>query len=228
MSVGDSVEGMVFKDREDAGTRLAARLSEGHDLGDAVVLGLPRGGVPVASRVADRLGLPLDVIVVRKLGVPSQPEVAMGAIGEGGAEVLDAGIVRMLGIAARDVAAVERRERTTLELRLRRLRHGRRRVPLEGRTALIVDDGIATGATAEAAAQVARELGARRVFVAAPVAGPGAAGRIVSADAVIALSQPPGFQAVGACYEDFGQTSDEEVMRILEAARARGLGHDAT
>ena len=149
----------MFRDRLDAGRRLAAKLEhlEGEDL---VVLGLPRGGVPVAFEVAQALGAPLDVIVVRKLGVPFQPELAMGAIGEDGVLVLQRDVVRMAGIGERELAAVERRERAELERRAGRFRGGRPWPSLEGRPAVVVDDGIATGSTARAACQVARAQGA--------------------------------------------------------------------
>jgi predicted phosphoribosyltransferase len=207
-----------FRDRTDAGRRLGEHLASWRSP-DVVVLGLPRGGVPVAAEVAAALGAPLDVIVVRKLGIPYQPEVAMGAIGEGGVRVLDDTLVARAGVSAAEVDAVEQRERATLESRVQRFRAGADRLDLTGRTAIIVDDGIATGATATAAAQVARKLGASRVVVAAPVGGPDAADRVGDADEVVCLLQPPGFQAVGAYYRDFGQTSEDEVAALLAAAR---------
>jgi putative phosphoribosyl transferase len=207
-----------FRDRTDAGRRLGEHLLPWRSP-ETIVLGLPRGGVPVAAEVATALGAPLDVIIVRKLGIPYQPEVAMGAIGEGGVRVLDDVLVARAGVSSGEVAAVERRERATLESRVDRFRAGRERLDLTGRTAIIVDDGIATGATATAAAQVARQLGAARVVVAAPVGGADAADRIGDADEVVCLLQPPGFQAVGSHYRDFRQTSDDEVAALLAAAR---------
>ncbi|WP_294178554.1 phosphoribosyltransferase [uncultured Schumannella sp.] len=207
-----------FRDRVDAGHRLAAHLRERNDA-NPVVLGLPRGGVPVAAEVATALGAPLDVIVVRKLGVPYSPEVAMGAIGEGGVRILDADLVRRAGVTDRDVAAVERAERRTLDTRAARLRGEFGRLELEGKTAIIVDDGIATGATASAACRVARALGARRVVLAAPVGGPDAAALVPDADEVICLLQPRDFHAVGAFYRDFGAVSDSEVVALLRAGR---------
>jgi predicted phosphoribosyltransferase len=207
-----------FRDRTDAGRRLGEHLASWRSP-DVVVLGLPRGGVPVAAEVAAALGAPLDVIVVRKLGIPYQPEVAMGAIGEGGVRVLDDTLVARAGVSTAEVDAVEQRERATLESRVQRFRAGADRLDLTGRTAIIVDDGIATGATATAAAQVARKLGASRVVVAAPVGGHDAANRVGDADEVVCLLQPPGFQAVGAYYRDFGQTSEDEVAALLAAAR---------
>lgn len=209
----------MFRDRVDAGRRLGARLA--HLRGNTVVLGLPRGGVPVAAEVAVALDAPLDVIVVRKLGLPMSPEVAMGAIGEGGVRVLDEDLIRRAAVTADEVDAVERRERATLDERVSRLRHASGLPDLTGRTAVIVDDGIATGATATAACRVARTLGAARVIVAAPVGGPDAVRRVQGADEVVCLIQPLGFQAVGAYYQDFGQTSEVEVSRLLDEARQR-------
>lgn len=206
-----------FRDRTDAGIRLAAHLQR-FRAPDVVVVGLPRGGVPVALEVARALGAPLDVIVVRKLGVPAHPEVAMGAIGEGGARMLDEHLIARAGVDAEEVAAVERRERATLDERVGRFRSGRDRIDLAGRTAIIVDDGIATGATATVACTIARLLGARRVVVAAPVGGPDASTRIRNADEVVCALQPPGFAAVGAYYADFTQLTDDEVTRSLDSA----------
>jgi predicted phosphoribosyltransferase len=212
-----------FLDRADAGRRLAARLVSLRGP-DVVVLGLPRGGVPVAAEVATALDAPLDLIVVRKLGIPYQPEVAMGAIGEGGVRVLDEELVARAGVSPADLDAVERQERATLDSRVARFRSGGGRLDLTGRTAIIVDDGIATGATATAACGVARALGAARVIVAAPVGGPDAVHRVGGADDVVCLIQPPGFSAVGAHYRDFGQTSEAEVATLISAARRRMAG----
>ena len=209
-----------FRDRTDAGIRLAEHLAA-LQAPDVVVLGLPRGGVPVAAQVAAALDAPLDVIVVRKLGVPTHPEVAMGAIGEGGVRLLDETLIAQLGITPAEVDAVERRERATLDARVAQLRTDGVRLDLTGRTAIIVDDGIATGATAAAACQVARQLGAARVVVAAPVGPSDAASRLDGADEVVCLLQPAGFSAVGAHYRDFRQTTDEEVSALLESARRR-------
>jgi putative phosphoribosyl transferase len=207
-----------YRDRTDAGRRLGEFLAPWRSP-DVVVLGLPRGGVPVAAEVAAALDAPLDVIVVRKLGIPDQPEVAMGAIGEGGVRVLDEALVARAGVTDAEVDAVERRERATLDARVARFRADGERLDLTGRTAIIVDDGIATGATANAAARVARRLGASRVVVAAPVGGTDAASRVEDADEVVCLLQPRDFQAVGAHYRDFGQTSEDEVAALLAAAR---------
>jgi putative phosphoribosyl transferase len=212
-----------FTDRNDAGRRLAVRLKE--DRGpDVVVLGLPRGGVPVASEVARALDAPLDVIVVRKLGLPSHPEVAMGAIGQDGARLLDLDLIARLGVTPHEIEEVERKERKTLEARIALFRAGHKAIDLTDRTAIVVDDGIATGATASAACRVARGLGARRVIVAVPVGGPDAITRVQGADEVICLIRPPDFQAVGAHYLHFDQTSEAEVVELLRAARERMAG----
>lgn len=156
----EEVRQMRFRNRVEAGQRLAAKLADFKG-DDPVVLGLPRGGVPVVYEVAMALEAPLDVIVVRKLGVPFQPELGMGAIGEGGARVINQDVVLAASVSQAELAAVEQREQAELERRAHRFRSGRPRLDLEGRTALIVDDGIATGSTAKAACQVARQLGER-------------------------------------------------------------------
>ncbi|GAA2085862.1 hypothetical protein GCM10009840_23940 [Pseudolysinimonas kribbensis] len=213
---GSSAE--LFADRDDAGRRLGDRLLE-LDLVDPVVLGLPRGGVIVAARVAEALHAPLDVLVVRKLGAPFRPELAIGAIGELGVRIVDDDLVATARIRPEQIEAVEHRERATLDDRVARLRHGDVPPDLAGRTALVVDDGIATGATATAACRVARDLGASRVLLAAPVGPPDADDRVPDADSVICLARPLGFFAVGAHYRRFGQTSDAEVEDVLRSAR---------
>src|SRR5688572_21507588 len=162
---------MIFDDRKQAGKLLAERL-ERYAGEQPVVLGLPRGGVPVAYEVAQALRAPLDVIIVRKLGVPFQPELGMGAIGEDGVRVLNDDIVRMAHVNEIELAAVERRERAEVERRAQRYRRGLPMVDVRGRTVIVVDDGIATGGTARAALQVARAHGARKVVLAVPVAAP--------------------------------------------------------
>jgi putative phosphoribosyl transferase len=209
-----------FANRKDAGQRLATRLEYLRDQ-DVVVLGLPRGGVPVAFEVASALDAPLDVIVVRKLGVPFQPELAMGAIGEDGARVLDSDVIAHAGVRDEDIRAVEEQARHELERRVHLLRTGRRRVVLTGRTVVIVDDGLATGSTARAACQVARHLGAGRVVVAVPVAPDDTLRSFVEADEVVCLEVPRRFTAVGAHYRDFAATSDDEVARSLDAGDRR-------
>lgn len=217
----------MFSDRVDAGRQLAQHLAHlrGRDL---VVLGLPRGGVPVAVEVADALDAPLDVIVVRKLGVPFQPELAMGAIGEGGARVLDTGVLAHTGVTPGDLEAVERRERAELDLRVARLRRGRERIDLDGRTVVIVDDGIATGSTARVACQVARHLGAAKVILAVPVGPAETIRHLPEADEVVCVSMPERFVAVGYHYRDFSPTSDEEVIVLLDAAARRRWDRRAT
>ncbi len=211
---------MPFMDRRDAGRRLAERLMflRGDD---AVVLGLPRGGVPVAFEVAQALGAPLDVIVVRKLGVPSQPELAMGAIGEGGVRVVNDEVFRLAGVSPSEMAEVEQREQAELDRRARCYRGSRPRVPLDGRTALVVDDGIATGSTARAACQVARAQGAALVVLAVPVA-PSSTVRDLGRDAhVVCVETPRHLSAIGQFYRDFTQTSDDEVARLLDESARR-------
>jgi putative phosphoribosyl transferase len=206
-----------FADRRDAGRQLAAVVGA-LSLGDAVVLGLPRGGVPVAAEVARAIRAPLDVLVVRKLGLPDRPEVAMGAIGEDGAEVVNEDVVGMAGVTSAEFATVERRERAELDARVRRFRGDRGPVPIAGRTALIVDDGIATGATARVACRVARARGASRVVLAVPVASPRAIESLPEADEIVCMEAPVGFMSVGMHYLDFRQTRDEDVATLLAAA----------
>ncbi|WP_326733541.1 phosphoribosyltransferase [Streptomyces sp. NBC_01022] len=213
---------MLFADRADAGQRLAEALRP-LAASDPVVLGLPRGGVPVAFLVAKELGAALDVIVVRKLGVPYHPELGFGAIGEGGVRVISEDIVRRGGVSPADVAAVEGAEEAELLRRARAFRGDRPRIPLTGRTVIVVDDGIATGATALAACAVARAQGAARVVLAVPVGPPDAAERLRGeVDELVCLSTPQGFSAVGEWYRDFGQTPDEEVVSLLARAAAQG------
>jgi len=215
---------VIFADRADAGRRLARRLAPLRQE-EPVVLGLPRGGVPVAYEVARELDAPLDVIVVRKLGVPAQPELAMGALGEDGVRVLDPAIVELAGVDVTQLAAVEARERAELERRATSLRGRRRRYPLGARTVIVVDDGIATGSTARAACRVARAHGAGRVVLAVPVGPPGIEQRLAGdADEVICLETPPSFAAVGQFYVDFSPTTDEEVNELLARAAAFGSG----
>jgi putative phosphoribosyl transferase len=210
---------MTFRDRRDAGRRLAEAVAA-LALVDPVVLGLPRGGVPVAAEVANRLGAPLDVILVRKLGVPSQPELAMGAIGEDGVRVLNDEVIASVRPTDDQLARVEQQERAELAGRARRFRGDREREPLAGRTAVIVDDGIATGSTARAALQVARAEGAGEVVLAVPVAPPSTCAALASeADRIVCLEQPARFYAVGQFYDDFDQTSDAEVSAALSSSR---------
>lgn len=209
---------MYFTDRTDAGHRLAARLKHLRE-SDAVVVGLPRGGVPVAAEVARSLDAPLDICIVRKLGVPYQPELGMGAIGEDGARVVNESIRRAAAVGEEQLAAVERAERAELERRAARYRGGRAPVPLQGRTVVVVDDGIATGSTAKAACQVVRARGASRVVLAVPVAPPGWQRYVgAAADEKVCLFEPVAFMAIGEFYADFSQTGDEEVLSALARA----------
>jgi predicted phosphoribosyltransferase/dienelactone hydrolase len=184
-----------------------------------VVLGLPRGGVPVAYEVARALDAPLDVIVVRKVGVPGQPELAMGAIGEDGVRVVNDEIVRVVGATAADFSRIEQIERAELQRRAERFRGAAPRVDLVGRVAVIVDDGIATGSTARAACQVARAHGADRVVLAVPVAAPDSVRALASdADEIVCVEQPTWLRSVGQWYDDFTQVDDREVVDLLERA----------
>lgn len=210
----------MFIDRAEAGRRLAQRL-ESFRGADVVVLGLPRGGVPVAFEVARALDAPLDVVVVRKLGVPFQPELAMGAIGEGDVRILNDEVVRMAHVTTEEIAAVEAAERAELRRRVTRFRGERTAVPLRGRTVIVVDDGIATGATARAACQVARALGVARVVLAVPVAAAAALQRLRrDADEVVCVHVPEILFAIGQWYADFTQVTDDEVMALLARAPA--------
>ncbi|MCW3840295.1 phosphoribosyltransferase family protein [Micromonospora yasonensis] len=206
----------TYRDRAEAGQRLADHLTELTGRPDAIVLGLVRGGVEVARVIAERLGVPMDVLVVRKLGVPYAPEVAYGALGPGGVQVLNAMVADRLSDA--DKTQVRQREQAELDRRESLYRAGRPPLDLTGRAAVIVDDGLATGATARAAVQVARHLGAARVIVAVPVGSREAYEMLAAeADQVVILETPPDFMAVGAYYEDFHEVSDNEVTETLKA-----------
>jgi len=211
----------MFSDRVDAGRHLAQVVRAAGLGGDGtVVLGLPRGGVPVAAEVGVALGAPLDVIVVRKLGVPFQPELAMGAIGEDGIRVENEETVGSSAISAVDFEAIEQRERGELNRRASRYREGRPRLDLGGRCAVIVDDGIATGSTARAACHVARTHGASRIVLAVPVAPAAAVSALRDAcDDMLCVAQPDPFFAVGEWYRDFTPTSDEEVSELLRRSQ---------
>lgn len=212
-----------FLDRYDAGAQVAARLApRWRGRADVVVLGLPRGGVPVAEVVARELGAPLDVILVRKLGVPSYPELAMGAIGEQGIRLTDGATIRHFAVTAEQLEEVEREEQQTLDRRAQAFRAGRPPLDLTGMTAVIVDDGMATGATARVACRVARRLGAARVVLAVPVASRSTVDAMLmsgEADEIEVLSTPRGFRAVGLHYRDFAPVTDETVAAILERER---------
>jgi putative phosphoribosyl transferase len=209
----------AFRDRAHAGDQLADLLLPlaGPDL---LVLGLPRGGVPVAARVATRLEAPLDVVLVRKLGVPAQPELAMGAIGEGGVEVLESEVLRLAHVTDEQLAEVRAREQVELRRRAERYRQGRPAPAVQGHRALLVDDGIATGASARAALQVVRAAGATSVVLAVPVAPGDAAERLGgAADGLVAVEQRDDLRAVGQAYDDFTATTDQEVVDLLGSSR---------
>jgi putative phosphoribosyl transferase len=209
----------VFRNRHDAGVQLGERIRT-LGLHDTVVLGLPRGGVPVAAEVARALAAPLDVILVRKLGSPSNPEYAMGAIGEDGVRVLHPQVLAAVRVTPEKLAAIEDAERIELERRAQRYLGGRPPLPLRGRTAVIVDDGIATGATAQAACEVAAGRGAAEIVLATPVAPADWMETLgEDADYFVALETPEAFFAVGQAYATFGQTSDDEVLAALDAFR---------
>jgi putative phosphoribosyl transferase len=211
---------VAFRDRRDAGEQLAKALDFLRDE-RPVVLGLPRGGVPVATEVAAALDAPLDVILVRKLGVPVQPELAMGAIGEDGVRVMNPEVLESIQADDATIDAVERRERAELAARAERFRAGRPRQDVTGRTVIVVDDGIATGSTARAAIAVARAHGAARVVLAVPVAPPRTCRELADeADDVVCLRQPDPFLAVGQFYRDFAQTTDAEVIAALGATKS--------
>ena len=205
----------AFRDRRDAGRQLAERLTL-LELADPVVLALPRGGVPVAMEVASLLGAPLDVFVARKLGAPWQPELAVGAIAEGSDDVVAAPHAAQVGFGPADLAALAVREREELARRVRRYRGDRQLPGLAGRDVVLVDDGLATGTTAEAALRALRRFGPRRLVLAVPVAAPDAAERLRGvADDVVSLISPSNLGAVGAAYDDFTQTTDDEVTAAL-------------
>jgi putative phosphoribosyl transferase len=215
---------MRFADRREAGRRLAA-LVRPLVTGDVVVVGLPRGGVPVAFEVAQALRAPLDVIVVRKLGVPRQPELAMGAVGEGGTRVINDRVVASARVSEQQFDQIEQRERAEVERRAGVFRAGRPRVPLAGRSVVVVDDGIATGATARAACWIARAHHAAMVVLAVPVGPPGVERRMgPAADHVVCLLTPAGFRAIGQFYADFTQVSDDEVVELLRPAAGGAAG----
>jgi predicted phosphoribosyltransferase len=208
-----------FKDRTQAGKLLARELREFAGRADAVVLALPRGGVPVGFAIAQRLGIELDILLVRKLGMPGHEEFAMGAVGSGGVRVLQPGVPGLMGVSAAQVEAVTQRELAELERRERAYRGARVPLALAGRIAILVDDGIATGSTMLAAIRVARGLGPARLVLAVPVAPPETLAALEGeVDTLVCLSAPPLFRAVGQWYDVFDQTSDEEVQDLLAAA----------
>jgi len=215
-----------YRNRTDAGRRLAALLREYADRPDVIVLALPRGGVPVAYEVARALHVPLDVFIVRKLGLPSHPELAMGAIASGGIRVIDQAALRRFGVTDEQLAVVAAAEERELERRERQYREGLPLPDVTGKTVILIDDGLATGATMAAAAAALKAQGPAKLIVAVPVSAPetcDAFREIV--DEVVCGATPEPFYAVGLWYEDFSQTSDDEVHDLLARA-ARELPRD--
>jgi putative phosphoribosyl transferase len=209
----------AFINRAEAGRLLAEKLEKYAGQDDVIVLGLPRGGVPVAYEVAKRLGVPLDVFIVRKLGVPGFEELAAGAIASGGVRVLNEDVMRAIPHSDEAVEALTARETTELERREQAYREGRPSPELRDRIAIVVDDGLATGATMRAAVKALRQRGAAKIVVAVPVGPPDTCRELAEeADETICLSTPEFFQAVGQYYEDFSQTSDEDVRELLSSA----------
>jgi len=212
----------AFPNRAEAGRLLAEKLENYAGRSDVVVLGLPRGGVPVAYEVAQRLGAPLDVFVVRKLGVPGFEELAAGAIASGGVRVLNEDVVRALPNADQLIESVTEKETVELERREQTYRDGRPAPELRDRAVILVDDGLATGATMRAAVAALRQRGVAKIVVAAPVGAPDTCRELEQeADETICAIAPEFFQAVGQYYEDFSQTSDEEVRELLSRAAQR-------
>lgn len=211
---------MSFADRRDAGQRLGQILRDS-PLTDPVVVALPRGGVPVGFEVAAALQAPLDVLIARKIGAPSQPELGVGAIAEGGVTVFDEQTLRALRLTAGDMEATIERETLELRRRVRRYRGGAAPLELAQRSVIVVDDGLATGVTARAALRSVRQHHPARVLLAVPVGPPGAESFMLpDADAVVLAEAPPNLAAVGQWYDDFTQTSDDEVERLLALARS--------
>src|SRR6266568_219730 len=217
----------AFPNRVEAGRVLAQKLTQYAGREDVIVLGLPRGGVPVAYQVAQSLRLPLDVFIVRKLGVPGFEELAVGAIASGGVRVLNEDVARALPNADQIIEAVTAKETTELQRREQSYRDGRPAPEIRGRTVILIDDGLATGATMRAAAAALRQQGAAKIIVAVPVGAPGTCHEIRSvADEVVCLQTPGSFMGVGQYYEDFSQTTDEEVRELLAASAPKPLEND--
>ncbi|HEY8259322.1 MAG TPA: phosphoribosyltransferase family protein [Gemmatimonadales bacterium] len=217
---------VLFANRREAGRRLALRLQRLKGRPDLIVLGLPRGGIPVAFEVARALAAPLDLFVVRKLGVPGHEELAMGAVASGGLRVVNQDVVRQLGVTRQTFDAITEEEEREVQRRDREYRMGRPFPSLQGKTVILVDDGVATGSTMLAAVHALRELSPEGILVASPVMTHEAVRSIAqAADAVEYVAAPEPFYGVGAHYEDFTQTADEEVRRLLgEAATSTGQG----
>ncbi|MGI8859054.1 MAG: phosphoribosyltransferase [Rubrobacteraceae bacterium] len=209
----------IFKDRADAGRRLAGSLARYRNEGPTI-LALPRGGVPVGYEISRSLGAPLDVIVARKLGAPDQPELGIGAVAPDGVRILNTAAVRAIGISKDYLDKITRKETAEMKRRLRHFRGGRHELEIRGRTAILVDDGLATGVTARAAIETLRRRNPKRVVLAVPIcAAPTAAWIRNEVDDLVSLKTPPELGAIGLWYRNFDQTSDAEVVRLLEDAR---------
>ena len=217
----EDLEVLPFADRAEAGRMLAGKLAAYSGCQEVIVLGLPRGGVPVAAAVAGTLKVPLDVLIVTKLGTPWEQELAMGALAEGGVQVLDLSLVKLFAISERDIQEVAAAARKELESHIRSYRGGRPPLNLHGKTVILVDDGIATGCSVLAAIAAVRRKGAERVVVAVPVAPASGCSAIrMEADEVISVEEPEMFLAVSQWYRDFKQVSDEDVQRLLASGRS--------
>jgi predicted phosphoribosyltransferase/dienelactone hydrolase len=215
--------GPLFRDRRDAGARLGERLAEEYKGRNVLVLGIPRGGVPVADETAKQLDAELDVVVARKLGAPGYPELAIGAVTANGGRFLNDDVIRELGVSENYLQGVTAEQREEARRREEQLRLGRPPADFRGRTVIIVDDGLATGATMRAAVRSVRQANARRIVVAVPIGSEQARAALAGeADEVVCLFTPEPFWAVGFYYEQFGQTEDAEVQQILSDAHARG------
>ena len=217
----------AFSNRADAGRQLAEKLENYGRLDNVIVLGLPRGGVPVAYEVAKRLRAPLDVFIVRKLGVPGFEELAAGAIASGGVRVLNEDVVRAIPYATEAIEAVTAKETGELQRREQIYREGRPAPELRHKIVILVDDGLATGATMRAAIKALRQCGAAKIVVAVPVGPPDTCDELAKeADEIVCISTPPFFQAVGQYYQDFSQTSDDDVRELLSNAALAGEARD--
>ncbi|MGB0035980.1 MAG: phosphoribosyltransferase [Candidatus Acidiferrales bacterium] len=219
---------MIFRNRQEAGQKLASRLEKYANRADVIVLGVPRGGVPIAFEVATALNLPLDIFVLRKLGVPGHEELAFGAIGSGGVRVLDDEIVKCVGLSDMVIDLVTRAERAELARREQMYRGERPPLDVRGKTVILVDDGIATGSSLRAGVRALRQMQPAVIVIAAPVAPQATVNRLRrEVDDVVCVAIPEGFHGVGQFYRDFSQVPDEEVNELLDSAfRRRGEPHE--
>jgi len=225
MALFRETEEAVFENRVDAGRRLASRLEAYKNRKDVIVLGIPRGGVPVGFEVASALGAPLDVFISRKLGVPGQEELAFGAIASGGVRVLNPEITQMAGLSDAEIERITTTVRKELERREKVYRGDRKPLSLEGQTVILVDDGIATGSSMRAAIRALRQMKPGRLVAAVPVAPPSTCKRLKpEVDELICVSTPENFYAIGEFYDDFSQVTDEEVTTLLLRA-AQPVAH---